>query len=120
MRGQGRMFQRGGVWWIAYYHRGKEIRETTKKTSEQKGEQAATTLLRKRLRTAGTPEFLGPAEERVAFDDLAGLFLADYRVNGKRSLRDATRNVAQLRTVFGEDRALDITAARIVMGCASS
>jgi integrase len=109
MRGNGRVFQRGGVWWIAYYHRGREIRESAQTPSEQK----ARTLLRERLRTAGTPEFIGPAAERVTFDDLAALYLTDYRLNGRRSARDAARNVDRLREVFGVDRALDITADRI-------
>jgi integrase len=109
MRGHGRVFQRGGVWWVAYYHRGQEIRESAKTTSEHK----ARTLLRERLRTAGTPAFIGPAAERVTFDDLAMLYLTDYRLNGRRSARDAARNVAKLREVFGVDRALDITADRI-------
>jgi hypothetical protein len=105
-RGTGRLFQRGGVWWIAYYHRGQEIRESAKTTSEHK----AGRLLRERLRTAGRPDFIGPAAERVTFDDLASMYLTNYRVNGKRSLRDAERHVETLRAAFGFDKALDITA----------
>jgi len=41
------------------------------------------------------------------------MYLADYRVNGRRSVRDAERNVRHLRGAFGLDRALDITADRI-------
>ncbi len=111
MRGHGRVFQRKGsaAWWIAYYHRGHEIRESAKTTDKRKAEK----LLRERLRTAGTPEFIGPAAERLTFDDLAGMYLTDYRVNGKRSLPDAERNVERLRGAFGLDRALDITTDRI-------
>src|SRR5215472_7283548 len=111
MRGQGRLFRRKNStsWWIAYFHRGKEIRESAKTTNEQK----AGRLLRERLRTAGTQEFIGPTAQRVTFDDLATLYLTDYRLNGRRSLRDATRNVETLREAFGIDRALDITADRI-------
>jgi hypothetical protein len=105
-RGTRRLFQRGGVWWIAYYHRGQEIRESAKTTSEHK----AGRLLRERLRTAGRPDFIGPAAERVTFDDLASMYLTNYRVNGKRSLRDAERHVETLRAAFGFDKALDITA----------
>jgi integrase len=108
-RGDGRIFQRGGVWWIAYYHRGREIRESAKTTSERK----AGTFLRERLRTAGRPDFVGPAAERVTFDDLATLYLTDYRLNERRSEHDAKRNVETLREAFGIDRALDITADRI-------
>jgi hypothetical protein len=41
------------------------------------------------------------------------MYLTDYRVNGKRSLRHAERNVELLHAVFGFDKALDITADRI-------
>jgi integrase len=109
MRGQGRLFKRGAVWWIAYYHRGRELRESSKSPDPRK----ARALLKERLRKAGTPEFIGPAAERLTFDDLAAMYLTDYKVNAKRSHRDAARNVERLRVVFGFDRALDITADRI-------
>jgi hypothetical protein len=112
MRGHGRLFRRthSASWWIAYYHNGTEIRESARTSSEHK----ARALLRERLRTAGRPDFIDPtAARRLSFDDLAAMYLTDYRVNGRRSLRDATRYVKTLRATFGLDRALDITADRI-------
>lgn len=111
MRGQGRVFQRKGstCWWVAYYHRGKEVRESAKTPNRRKAE----TLLKERLRTAGTPEFIGPAAERLTFDDLAAMLLTDYQLNQRRSIEDAERNVERLRSGFGTDRAIDITADRI-------
>src|SRR5262245_65409487 len=98
MRGQGRVFQRGGVWWLAYYHRGTEIRESAKTTSEQK----AARLLRERLRTAGRPDFIDPrAAERVTFTDIAEMYLTDYRVNGRRSFRDESTPVGRLQPPIG-------------------
>src|SRR5262245_6715473 len=111
MRGQGRLFRRkhSASWWIAYYHCGQEIRESAKTTSEQR----ARALLRERLRTAGRPDFIDPAAaRRLSFEDLAAMFLTDYRVNGKR-LRNATSATEALREAFGFDKALDITADRI-------
>jgi integrase len=70
-------------------------------------------MLRERLRKAGTSEFIGPSAERLTFDNLGKMYLDDYRVNGKRSLKDANRNVKNLRETFGFDRAIDITADRI-------
>jgi len=70
MRGQGRLFRRknSSSWWISYYHRGEEIRESAKTASEQK----AGRLLRERLRTAGRPDFIDPrAAERLTFTDIA-------------------------------------------------
>ena len=34
MRGLGRIFKRGSVYWIAYYHRGEEYRESSESESE--------------------------------------------------------------------------------------
>ena len=34
MRGFGRIFKRGDVWWLAYCHRGKEVRESSHSTKE--------------------------------------------------------------------------------------
>jgi integrase len=112
MRGQGRLFRRKNStsWWLSYYHAGKEIRESARTTSQSK----AARLLRERLKTVGTPDFIDPrAAERLTFTDLAEMYLADYRVNGRRSLRDAMRYVTTLGTTFGLDRALHITADRI-------
>ena len=97
------------MYWIAYYHRGRQIRESAHTDNPVK----ARNLLRERLRKAGTPEFIGPAAERLTYDHLADMYLTDYRVNGRRSLRDADRNVRHLRNAFGFDRAVDITADRI-------
>jgi integrase len=111
MRGMGRVFRRknSGAWWIAYYHRGKEIRESS--GSENKSD--AQRLLRKRLGEIGRGKLIGPVEERVTFEDLASDYLKDYEIKQRRSLRWAKGRVANLRRHFGPDRAMDITAPRI-------
>ena len=108
-RGEGRLFQRGRIWWIAYSHRGEEIRES----SRSEDERVAKKLLRERLRTAGTAAFVGPQSERVSFGDLERAFLDDLRVNARRSIRDAEKNTRELRAFFGTDRAVDITSDRV-------
>lgn len=115
VRGTGRLFQRARspFWWVAYYHRGKEQRESTGILATREERPKAEKMLRERTRQAGTPQFTGPAEYRVTFDDLAERYLRDYRVNGRRSITDAERIVARLRSTFGTDRALDITTGRI-------
>src|SRR5262245_11368533 len=113
MRGQGRIYDRAGRLWVAYYHRGRQIRESVLKVTGKNTQRAAETLLRERTRDAGTARFVGPAAERVTFNDLANLYLTDYRLNRRRSLRDAERSVRTLGTIFGLDRALDITGERI-------
>ena len=108
-RGTGSLFQRGGVWWIAYYRRGQLIREsaeTDKRTAAQR-------LLTQRLSVDPSNRVDPRAAERVRFSDLATMYLTDYRLNERRTLRDAVRYVEKLRATFGLDRALDITPDRI-------
>src|SRR6266851_8985734 len=109
MRGMGRVFKRGTVYWVAYYHRGKEDRES----SESENESAAKKLLKKRIAEVAQGRLIGPNQERLTFDDLAQALLADYQINGRRSLRSARLSISHLRKFFGFDRAVDITTDRI-------
>jgi len=68
---------------------------------------------KERRRTAGTAQFIGPQAERVTFEDLAAMYLTDYKINGRRTPKHAERYVQNLRQAFGLERALDITADRI-------
>jgi len=109
MKGMGRLFKRGPVWWIAYYHRGKEFRES----SESDSETQARKLLKKRIGEMGRGRLIGPVEEKVTYDEMSQDFIVDYETNGKRSLRSAKLSVHHLQGFFGLDRALDITTDRI-------
>ena len=51
--------------------------------------------------------------DRMRFDDLAEGFLADYRINGKRSLARAERSVQHLKTFFEGARVTHITSPAI-------
>jgi integrase len=122
-RGMGRVFRRGEHWWIAYFHRGREVRESVHKAIGLNTETKARALLRKRLGTAGTEEFIDPTE-RFTFEDLAALYLNDFLVNRKRSIGDARRHVKTLTAWFGDRKPRDIkgdlvsrfVAARLAAG----
>lgn len=109
MKGMGRVFQRGPVWWIAYYHRGKELRES----SHSQSQNYAFKLLKKRLGEIGAGKFVGRAEEKLTFTQLAADLLADYEVNGKRSVVSVKLSVRHLQDFFGFDCALNITTDRV-------
>ena len=109
MRGMGRIFRRGQIFWISYCYRGREHRESSRSTREVD----AGRLLKKRLGEIGRGRLVGPIEERITFEDLATDFLRDRGIKGERSLRQAKARVAHLRRFFGFDRAVDITTARI-------
>jgi len=109
LRGMGRIFRRGPIYWIAFYHRGKEYRES----SHSDNEAEARKLLKKRIGEAGIGRVTGPREERAIFEDLAKALLTDYEINRRRSLRSARLSISHLREVFGLERAIDITTDQI-------
>ena len=77
MRGMGRIFKRGSVYWVAYYHRGEEHRESSRSENENK----ARKLLKKRIGETSRGQLIGPTEEKLMFDDLAKFLLTDYEIN---------------------------------------
>ena len=82
MRGMGRVYVRGHVWWVQYYFNGRKHRESAGSPSRPD----AMRLLRSRLEEIGRGRLVGPAIEKTTFDDLAESLLTDYRINRKRSI----------------------------------
>jgi integrase len=94
-------------WWIGFYHRGEDIRKSSKSESEAE----ARKLLKRNVMAIESGKVL-PREDKVKFDELAKDLENDYKVNGKRSLPDLSYRVGHLREFFGMDRAIDITTDR--------
>jgi len=114
MKGNGRIYQRGRIWWIEYWLRGRQYRESSRSTDER----LAARLLKRRLREIGAAQlglkpFVGPQEERVLLSDLLDAVEADYQINGRRSLDTLKGRLRPLRAFFGDDRAQDLTGKRI-------
>jgi integrase len=108
-KGAGRLYRRGKVWWLRFGYRGRDIRESSGSAREAD----ARRLLAHRLGEIGRGAFLGPDEARVTMDDLFDALVVDYEVNRRRSLGMVRAQLAELRPVFGAERARDLTAARI-------
>lgn len=107
--GLGRIFRRGKTYWIAYYCRGREYRESTRSAHERDAQR----LLKKRIGQIAGRQFVGPQEERVSFEDLKEGIERDYELRGLRSTQAANGRLLHLRQHFGGIRALDITPNRI-------
>lgn len=105
----GTTYQRGNVWWIRYYHRGKCYRES----SHSESETDARRLLKKRIGEMGKGRLIGPREEKVTFEELAQDLVNDYRINARRAIDAVQYPIKHLREGFAFDRALDITTDRI-------
>jgi integrase len=108
MRGFGRVFRRGNVYWIAYSHRGREYRESSKSTREVDAKR----LLKKRLGEIGKGAFTGPQEGRVYVEDLLRLVERDHVLNRRRSPANKVL-IAHIRQHFSALRAVDVTPFQI-------
>src|SRR5262245_6880716 len=109
MRGLGRIFKRGSVYWISYYHRGQEYRES----SESENESQARKLLKKRLGEIGSGKLIGPVEERVSFEEMTEDLRTDYRVNKRKAAEIIEYPIKHLKKSFALDKAIDLTTDRI-------
>ena len=112
-RGTGRVFRRGNVCWIAYYHHGKEIRESAGTNEEKK----AVKLLRQRLKEIGADEvgartFI-PRQDRVLVGTILDRLEADFRLREIRGLDKALCHMKPVRAFFGDMRAIHVEEATI-------
>jgi len=101
----GSIYKRGAVFWIQYYRNGKPYRETAK----TKKENEAKRFLKIREGEIANGKIPGIHFDKVRFNDLTDDFLADYRINEKKSLAKAERSVKQLKTFFDNYRVPEIT-----------
>lgn len=108
--GSGSVYQRGKTWWMTYYVNGKQVWESAK--TKDKAE--ARRILQSRIGQLADGRYLGPAAERVTFEELAEGFFNDYRANERRSLDMAEQRVRKhLRPFFGHKRAHEMTSADV-------
>ncbi len=108
MRGDGRVFQRGRRWWIEYWVRGRQFRESAGAT-----EREALCKLKARLKEVYGGHFIGPSEEKVAVDDLAESLILRLKTKGARSVPSFESHLKPVREFFALTRAVDLTTARV-------
>jgi integrase len=130
MRGQGRVFERGDIPWIAYCFRGKEWRESAadairaaeskarRKFTAEERRAVAQKLLEKRVREVvndaeGIKAFVGPQQYRVTIGELLDDLEADLRLRAVRRLRRILSHIKRVRGAFGDRRATDIGTATV-------
>jgi integrase len=121
MRGDGRIFKRGPSWWIAYCHRGKEIRESVDKYFRDRGDKSkeitdkhAERLLKLRrgevgADSLGAQAFIGPQQERVLVCELLDSLETDLTLRQARSLPALKSHLKRVRASFGDRRAVDVS-----------
>lgn len=106
--GFGAPYRRGDVWWIRYYHRGQEFRESSRSTRERD----AHLFLKARYEKIARRQFVA-REDRVKVTDLLNGLTLDYANNSRRSAATLAYRLAHLRGAFALDRAVDVTSERV-------
>lgn len=116
MRGMGRIFKRpnSSSWWIAYCHRGKEIRESSGSDERKLAER----LLKQRLKEIGADSlglkaFVGPQQDRILVSELLDALEADLKLRQVRSLTRIQSHLKRAQNAFGDRRALDVTTETV-------
>ena len=105
----GSIYKRGAVFWIQYYRNGKPYRETAKTQKESEAKR----LLKMREGEISEGKIPGIHFDKVRFNDLADDYLADFRINEKKSLVHAEIKVRRLKTFFDGYRVPEITTPKI-------
>jgi integrase len=106
----GSIYKRGKVWWIKFYLGGRRTYESSGSTKQ--GDAKRLLALREGQKAEGRVP--NPRVEKTRFEDLSQLYLQDYEINGRKSMRDARRHAARLGQAFNGMRAVAITSDRIM------
>ena len=105
MRGDGSIYARGNILWIAYSFRGRMFRES----SHTNDEKIARRLLRQRLKQVERPGFVGPKEDKWTIADMKVRIVADYDRKQNRSVKTVEYCFKHLEQAFQFRRVIDIT-----------
>jgi len=130
MRGQGRIFTRGCIPWIAYFRNGKEVRESggtallqaeakrRRPLTDHEATVVAQKFLETRLREVanereGLRPFIGPQQEKLTVEDLVGNYEQDCEIRQLKSRKPIRSHLKHIREFFGQGRALAVTGERL-------
>src|SRR3990172_1755054 len=109
MRGDGSIYSRGNVLWIAYSFRGQMFRESAHTNDEK----VARKLLKHRLKQVERPGFVGPKEDKWTLADMNARIEADYQRKQNRSLKTVEYCFKHLEKAFPFRRVIDITTPTV-------
>jgi integrase len=114
-RGSGRIWQIGRIWYVQYYSRGRQIRES----SHSEVKMVAEKLLQRRLEEARVGATPAVKIEQIRYEHLREAMYADYQVNRRKSLMHHADGssyicgVSELDSFFARYKAVHITTDRI-------
>jgi integrase len=118
MRGDGRIFQRGGSWWIQFQAQGQQHREPARIVTDDGIERPARTdvearrALKARRRDVLSGRIVG-RPDRVTVGELLDDYERHRENRGIKSLRTLKAHIKPVRAFFGTWRAVEVTSAAI-------
>src|SRR5215813_648893 len=109
-RGSGNLYLRGSVYWIRYWRRGRQFRESSGSCDPD----VAQKKLDKRMKEIwaeqqGLQAFV-PKAEKIYIDKLLDELEKDYKLSGGRGLPQFLSHLKPIREAFGDLRAVDVTS----------
>ncbi len=82
VRGEGRIYLRGRIWWIQFYRNSRRVFESSRSANKD----VATRLLRRRLGQVAADVAPPAGASRITYENLRDALLADYAANGRKWL----------------------------------
>ncbi len=102
---QGRIFQRGRRWWIAYYVHGREIRESSKSEDPRIAER----LLKDRMGAIYAGLFISPEQTKVTLEALLEALRREFEARNLKGWRSIKGIFPRISAALGHYRAVDAT-----------
>jgi integrase len=117
VRGTGRLWQKGEIWWMQYYVHGQQVRES----SGSRKKIVAERLMEKRLAEKKAGVLRITNAEKLRYEQMRDALYAKYRNEGHRSLRRSKKDNREwvagvhphLDNFFAGYRAIEITTAEM-------
>lgn len=106
--GEGRVYQRGDIWWVQIYHNGHKIRRSSRSRIRADAER----LLRRMLAETQAGLFEEPSPNNPA-TDLWELIRTDYRLNQRKSIKRLEASLKHLNSYFGGMKVSQINSKTI-------
>jgi integrase len=108
-RGQGTLYQRGPVWWVQYFVRGRRVRESAETTNRH----AAQDFLNARLGRKAEGRPLPPRVDKITYAEIAADLRLHYQTTNHRDAKDVELRLRPLDSFFAGCRVVDLDEAAI-------